>query len=258
MPAPERQPHALGMLDKETRPMSLLPARLTGRHRLAVLAPLTALAVALALVAMTSAVQAGQPKGYGPSAPFDDALMGDDGPVEPMKNMAKIVRTKHGYRLTAGQQHSRLTVKAGHGKLRFHDAGTRRWKSLPRSCKAKRARGVAAVCAVPSWASKRRPALLEIHPRLGNDHVDGSTLPRKFEMAVLADAGYDVVRTGAGKDFVNGAHQRDRISTGAGRDWIRGGRGADRLRGGPHSDYIVGQDGRDNIRGGGGKDRVYR
>jgi serralysin len=231
-------------------PRRALPAAAT--------AAVAALAVAASMVALSPLVSAAQPRGYGPSAPFDDALMGDTGPVEPMKNKAKIVRTKHGYRLTAGQQHSRLTVDLVKGRLRFHDVGTRSWKSLPRSCKSKRARGVKALCAVPAGTTRSRPMLVEIHPRLGNDHVDGRTLPAAFEMAVLADAGRDIVRTGAGKDFVNGARHRDRIYTGAGRDWIRGGRGNDLLRGRAGNDYIVGQQGRDSIRGGRGKDRIYQ
>lgn len=228
------------------------------RRTHAALSAAAALVVAAPVAAMLPAASGGQPAGYGPSAPFDDALMGNDGPVEPMTNQAKIVRTRHGYRLTAGRQHSRLTVTTARGKLRFHDAGTRSWKSLPAACDARRARGVAALCQIPAGTSRRQRLLLEIHPRLGNDHVDGHTLPRAFEMAVLADGGYDVVRTGAGKDFVNGADQRDRVYAGAGRDWVRGGRGNDVLRGQGGSDYLIGQDGRDSIRGGPGRDRIYR
>jgi Ca2+-binding RTX toxin-like protein len=228
------------------------------RHTTTVLGcALAALSVAVTLV-LTPGTSAAQPSGYGPSAPFDDALMGNDGPVEPLTNQAKIVRTDHGYRYTAGRQHSNLTVTVGHGKLRFHDSGTSSWKSLPGACTSKPARGVAAHCAVPTGASRTRPLLLEIRPRLGNDRVDGRTLPAAFEMAVLADAGYDIVRTGAGKDFVNGAHHRDRIYAGAGNDWVRGGTGNDRLRGQAGHDYLVGQDGRDDIEGGPGRDRIYR
>ena len=216
-----------------------------------------ALAIAAPLV-LAPTTSAAQPNGYGPSASFDDALMGDDGSVEPMTNLAKIVRTDHGYRYTAGRQHTNLTVSLVQGKLRFHDTGTRSWKSLPGACTSKSARGVAALCAVPAGASRTRPLLLEIHPRLGNDRVDGRSVPAAVEMAVLADAGYDTVHTGAGKDFVNGAHQRDRIFAGAGNDWVRGGRGNDRLRGQGGNDYIVGPDGRDDISGGPGRDRVYR
>ncbi len=205
---------------------------------------------------VTSAV-ADQPAGYGPSDPFDDALMGDTGPVEPMKNQAKIIVTKYGYRLTAGQQNSHLTVTRVNGRLRFHDSGTRSWKSLPVACKAQRATGVAAVCRVPASTSAGNPTLLEFHPRLGHDYVDGRTLPATFEMAVLADAGRDTVFTGHGNDFINGAHDPDRAYGGAGNDWIRGGSGNDRIGGGAGRDYIVGQDGRDIINGGSGVDRIY-
>ena len=231
--------------------------RLASRRASAAVSAAAALALAVPMVALTPYASQAQPAGYGPSAPFEDALMGNDGPVEPMTNQAKVVRTKHGYRLTAGKQHSNLTVTLVRGKLRFHDLGTRSWKSLPNACRAKRARGVKALCNVPTRASRNRPLLLKIHPRLGNDRVDGRTLPAAFEMAVLADAGYDVVHTGAGKDFVNGARHRDRIYTGGGNDWARGGFGNDRLWGQGGNDYLVGQDGRDSIRGGAGKDRIY-
>ena len=224
----------------------------------AAVAAAAALALAAPLVALAPSAGAAQPAGYGPSAPFDDALLPDDGPVEPMKNQAKIIRTQHGYRLTAGQQNSNLTVTLSQGRLRFHDRGTRSWKSLPYGCSAQNARGVAATCAVPGGTSASSPLLLEIHPRLGSDRVDGRTLPAAFDMAVLADAGSDTVFTGAGDDFVNGAKNRDRIYGGAGNDWIRGGLSADRLRGQSGNDYIVGQAGRDSIRGGTGTDRIYR
>jgi len=206
---------------------------------------------------LTTGAAVAQPAGYGPSDPFDDALMGNDGPVEPLKNQAKIVRTRFGYRFTAGQQHSHLRVSRVKGGLRFHDSGTRAWKSLPRGCRAQKARGVAAVCRVPASTRAANHTLLEIHPRLGNDFVDGRTLPAAFDMAVLADAGRDTVFTGRGNDFINGAHNLDRAYAGAGNDWIRGGDGNDRLGGGTGRDYIVGQDGRDAINGGSGANRIY-
>lgn len=202
---------------------------------------------------------AGQPAGYGPSDPFDDALMGDTGPVEPMKNQAKIVRTDYGYRYTAGQQHSRLTISVVDGGLRFQDTATREWRSLPGDCAAQVvATGVAAVCQVPATTSASDPTLIEVHPRLGNDYVDGRTLPATFEVAALVDAGFDTVFGGAGNDFVNGAHDVDRIHGGAGKDWIRGGTGNDRIWGDDGDDYIVGQAGADYIDGGAGNDRIYR
>ena len=230
--------------------MSFRPAR----------AAVAAVACAVLSVTMPSGAVAGQPAGYGPSDPFDDALMGEGGPAEPMKNLAKIVRTQYGYRYTAGQQASRLTIAlTSTGKLRFRDAGTRSWKSLPNACTAQRvSTGVAAVCRVPGTTSAADPTLLEVHPRLGNDYVDGRTLPAVFEMAVLADAGQDLVFTGKGNDFVNGAQDADRIHGGAGKDWIRGGKGNDRIWGDAGDDYLVGQDGRDAIDGGSGRDRIYQ
>lgn len=219
-------------------------------------APMTAVLVALP----AAPAVAGQPAGYGPSDPFEDALMGQHGPAEPMKNMAKIVRTKYGYRFIAGQQHSRLTMTVtSNGSLRFRDTGTQRWKSLARACKPQRVDvGVSAICRRPASTSRSNPTLLEVRPRLGNDYVDARTLPAVFEMAVLADAGRDTVFTGRGNDFVNGAQDPDRIYGGAGRDWIRGGKGNDRIWGGADSDYLVGQAGWDTINGGDGKDRIYQ
>lgn len=232
--------------------------RLATRHAPAAITAAAAIALTAPMLTQLPAMSASQPSGYGPSAPFDDALMGEGGPAEPMKNLAKIVRTNYGYRLTAGQQNSRITVKLANGKLRFRDEGTGSWKSLPPSCRNVRSPGVTARCAVPRWASRARPVLLEIHPRLGNDRVNGGTLPASFEMAVLADAGRDVVTLGAGNDFVNGAQDSDRVYGGAGNDWMRGGTHGDVMRGQGGNDYMVGQDGRDSIDGGAGTDRIYQ
>lgn len=226
--------------------------------RRAVAAAATALLSVAPVAPLATSASADQPAGYGPSDPFDSELMGDTGPVEPMKNQAKIVRTKHGYMITAGQQNSHLTISLANGKLRFHDTATREWRSLTNACQRRRvANGVAAECRIPSTNSPSNPTLLEVHPRLGSDYVDGRTLPATWEMAVLADAGRDKVFTGHGDDFVNGARDLDRMHGGAGRDWLRGGTGNDRIWGGDDSDYIVGQDGADRINGGGGKDRVH-
>lgn len=185
--------------------------------------------------------------------------MGGNGPAEPMKDMAKIVRTTHGYRYTGGQQDNNLVVTRTDKGLRFRDTRTRSWKSLPSMCQRQRVgRGIAAVCAVPSTTSLQNPTLLEIHPRLGDDYVDGRTLSAAWEMAVLVDAGRDIVHLGDGNDFVNGAFQRDRVYGGAGRDWIRTGDGSDLIRGGAGSDYLVGGNGRDSVSGDEGADRVYR
>ena len=216
-------------------------------------------ATPVVVVMSTTNAQAAQPEGYGPSDPFDDALMPDDGPVEPMNNQSKIIRTRYGYRLTSGQQSSRMTIKLTSRGLKFADTRTRAWKSLPRACRARNrnARGIVAFCRVPAGSSPSNPVLVEVHPRLGDDRVNARTLPATFQLAVLADAGADTVRTGAGDDFINGAFQSDRIFGGGGNDWIRGGSGDDHIRGGGGDDYIVGQEGDDDIRGGSGDNRIY-
>lgn len=200
-----------------------------------------------------------QPVGYGPSDPFDDALMGDNGPAEPMKNKAKIIVTDYGYRYTAGQQNSRLRIfLTKTGMLRYRDSGTQAWKSLPSACKPRRvATGIAAVCTVPESTSPANPTLLEIHPRLGDDYIDGRTLPAVFEMAVLADAGRDTIFTGLGNDFINCAQDPDEAHGGAGNDWIRGGTGNDRIWGDAGDDYLVGGDGDDFVDGGTGTNKIY-
>jgi serralysin len=219
----------------------------------------TTLLTAAPVVALTATSADAQPAGYGPSDPFDDALMGDDGPLEPMKDQARINRTEYGYLLIAGQQNSHVTITLVHGGLRFKDTGTRAWRSLASGCKAETvATGVSALCQVPSSNSASDPSLIEVHPRLGNDFIDGRTLPATYELAVLADAGIDTVFTGSGNDFVNGANDLDRIHGGAGKDWIRGGRGNDRIWGDGGDDYIIGQDGADAIDGGTGANRIYR
>jgi len=177
--------------------------------------------------------------------------------VVPLKNAARILKTDHGYRYDAGQQNSHLVVSRVAGGLRFADTGTRELRSIPNSCSKQKVRvGVAAVCKVPRSVSTRQPMKVEIWPRLGDDFVDGSSLPAAFKLSVLADAGRDVVHGGAGNDFVNGARDKDRVSGGGGQDWIRTGLGNDSIRGGSGSDRLVGVDGDDLIRGGSGNDRV--
>jgi hypothetical protein len=176
-----------------------------------------------------------------------------------MKNQAKIIRTDYGYRLTAGQQNSHLTITLVAGGLRFEDTGTQAWRSLASECTSERvATGVAAVCRVPASTSPSDPTLLEVHPRLGNDYVDGRSLPAVYEMAVLADAGRDTVWAGEGNDFINGAQDPDRIHGGAGKDWMRGGKADDMIWGEDGDDYLVGQDGVDAIDGGAGRNRIFQ
>ena len=186
------------------------------------------------------------------------ALLGEDGPPIPLKNAAVIDRTPIGYRYRAGQQDSRLVIKVVDGRLRFADRRTRELRAFPAGCEQKSPkRGIAALCDIPLWATERTPAFLEIWPRLGDDYIDGSTLPASFRMWVLGDAGNDTIRTGAGDDFVNGAQGDDKVWGGDGDDWIRTGIGNDELHGEGGDDKLVGLDGRDKLFGGPGDDTMY-
>ena len=213
---------------------------------------LTVLPVVLPLLIL--GLTAGASSGVGPKWPHTTVLNGQFTFI-PLKDAAMITRTRHGYVYRAGQQDSRLFVTKARGGVRFHDKGTRKFRSIPRACRRVKVRaGIAAVCRVPARTSRRSPMLLEIWPRLGDDLVDGSTMPAKFQMSVLADAGRDIVRLGAGDDFVNGAMGNDLVRGGAGDDWIRTGPDHDLLIGGPGDDKLVGSDGRDVLRGGRGAD----
>lgn len=211
----------------------------------------------ISFVALNTTASADQPQGYGPSDPFDDSIMPDDGAQPSVRHQAMIVRTRYGYRLIAAEQNSHLRVKVANGRLRFRDTRVGSWKSLPKMCNRLRVSpGVGASCRIPDSTSSANPTLLEVRPRLGHDYVDARGLPAKFEMAILADAGRDTLFGGRGNDYLGGATDNDRASGGAGRDWIRGGSGRDRLWGGADADAIVGLSGRDRISGGSGDDRV--
>ncbi len=232
-------------------------SRLPGRLVCCLVAVLTL--STLTVIAPGTTAQADQPRGYGPSDPFDDSILPDDGPQPQVRDQAMIVRTRHGYRLIASKQNSRLRITLTNGgRLRFRDRRTPSWKSLPEACTRQRVSpGIAATCRVPGDTSAKDPTLLEVRPRLGNDYVDGRGLPARFEMAMLADAGRDTLFGGRGNDYLGGAMGRDRAHGGPGKDWIRGGDGHDRLRGGANSDWINGMAGRDGINGGSGRDRVF-
>ena len=143
------------------------------------------------------------------------------------------------------------------GRLRFADTGTKLFKKLSSACHRKNAVGVAAVCRIPGGISVRRPLLIEVWPRLGNDYSDTSTLPATFAVTVLGDKGHDVAHFGAGADFFNGFSERDVITGGAGNDWIRSGLDNDTVNGGPGNDDIVAVDGHDTVSGGEGADRLW-
>jgi len=193
----------------------------------------------------------------GPPYNFVTELIGD-GAATPLKDKAMLTRTTHGYRFRTGQQDSHLVVTRVDGGLRFVDTGTRSWKRRSPACHRKQVRrGVASVCRVPGDISVRRPLLVEVWPRLGNDYTNTSTLPATFAVTVLGDKGHDVARFGSGPDFFNGFSSRDVVSGGAGNDWIRSGLGNDAVNGGLGNDDVVAVEGRDTISGGKGDDRLW-
>ena len=192
----------------------------------------------------------------GPPYAFKTEIIG--GFVEPLKDQVVLERSPHGYRFRSGQQNSHLVVTIDRGLIRFADKGTKTIKRLAASCKRVKVRvGVAAVCKIPAGTSVRRPTMLEIWPRLGDDFSDTSALPASFAVTVLADKGQDVAIFGPGRDFFNGYKGRDRIWGGAGNDWIRSGLGNDKVVAGPGNDDVVSVDGRDHVHGGLGADRIW-
>lgn len=161
---------------------------------------------------------------------------GDAG-VSDLGGQAIIRYSKFGPVYISGQHNQHLTVKYVEKlhSLRFRDTRTGSFKGVfPDRCfKEKVKQGVSAVCKVPPRFRKDgRKMFVQVWPRLGNDYTNGSSLPAKFRMWVLTDAGNDVTMLGDGADFVNGAKGNDRISGGNGNDWLRGGPGSDRISGG--------------------------
>ena len=230
----------------------MLP-RLALRPALAVLA---AAAVTVLTAATASGTTATPDPDYGPPYQFKAEIMYNN--VEPLVNMAAITTTEHGYLYRAGKQNSHLTLIKVTGGVRFADTGTGSFKHLPASChKRAAAVGVAAVCSIPAWVSDNRPLLIEVWPRLGDDYVDGSTLPASIDMTVLGDEGNDTAKLGAGDDFFNGHLGRDQVWGGAGNDWIRGGDDGDTIFAGAGDDKVVGMDGNDAVYGGEGNDHLY-
>lgn len=232
-------------------------------RRPAVLGAVLAGVAAVAVVALTPGPVVGNdvpPDGEGTAGPpydYETALMGEYALI-PLPDQAMITRTEHGYLFRAGQQDTHLVVTlTGDGRLRFADSGTAELKQLARGCRAEAVdQGVAATCRVPRWVSTTQPLLLEVWPRLGDDFVDGSSLPASYAMTVLSDAGHDTAFLGAGPDFFNGFTGRDRVRGGAGNDWIRTGDGADVVWGGAGDDQLVGTDGADRFYGEDGDDRL--
>ena len=180
------------------------------------------------------------------------------GPAIPLKDVAMLTRTAHGYLFRTGQQDSHLMITIVDGELRFVDTGTKSFRKLSTACRRKSVQaGIAAVCPIPVGISARSPLLVEVWPRLGDDYTDASTLPATFSVTVLGDKGRDVARLGAGSDFFNGYSNRDLVWGGAGNDWIRAGIGNDAVNGGRGHDDIVAVEGDDSLRGGDGDDRLW-
>lgn len=227
-----------------------------------IVCPALAVAVAAATAAVTvgTAAGSGGPAGAnaGPPYNFVTELMGVPGGAVPLKDKAILEQTKLGYRFRAGQQNGHLVVTRVAGGLRFVDRGTDTWKRRSPACNRQQVRrGIAAVCRLPRDITVRRPLLVEVWPRLGDDYTNTSTLPATFAVTVLGDKGRDVARLGAGPDFFNGFSSRDVVSGGAGNDWIRPGLGNDSVKGGPGNDDIVAVEGRDTLWGGAGDDRLW-
>lgn len=216
--------------------------------------------VAMAAATAGAAVGATTPDpDYGPPYQYTTELMGQFGTPIPLKNMALLTTTEHGYLYRAGQQDSHLTVTLTDAGIQFADTGTQKWKSaVPPDCQRQNVtKGIAAVCPVPSSVSAAQPLLVEIWPRLGDDYVDAHTLPDTVAMTVLADAGNDTARLGAGPDFFNGHSGHDRVWGGAGNDWIRSGLDSDTVHAGAGNDKVVGQQAADTIYGDDGDDHLY-
>ncbi|MEQ6902586.1 calcium-binding protein [Nocardioides sp. YIM 152588] len=191
----------------------------------------------------------------GPPYRFVTSLTGSH---EPMRDGAsRVLRTEHGYRFVSGGQHNRVKITETSAGVRIADARTKRFKKLPAACeKAKARRGSAAVCKIPGDVTAAQPLLVEVWPRLGNDHVDGSSLSSRFALTVLGDRGRELVRFGAGPDFFNGFRGADRVYGGAGNDWLRSGVGNDVVVAGPGDDQIMDLGGSDRLFGGTGDDRI--
>jgi hypothetical protein len=182
--------------------------------------------------------------GISPASADHPPLMlgpGDAG-VHDMGGAAIIRYSKFGPVYISGQhnQHLRITFVEGLHSLRFRDTRTGHFKiALPDRCHREQVRvGISAVCKIPPRFNKQR-MYVQVWPRLGTDYTDGRTLPSRFRLWVLTDAGNDTVYGGHGADFVNGAKGNDHIFGGAGRDWLRGGPGADHIVGGAGKDRVA-------------------
>lgn len=219
--------------------------------------PLSALTL-LAATALTAAATTPGPAAARPIGP-GDRPSADERPaaVQRVGRVASLKRTPDGYYYGSWGQDNRLVVTRVEGGLRFRDRRPVRWEDLARACRnVPVRRGVAAVCRVPNTVTPGNPMTIEMELRLGDDYVNTTTLGAEFEALVLADAGREEIRLGAGDDYVNGAFQRDRIWGGAGNDFIRGGEGSDLAYGEEGNDELVGLQASDELHGGDGNDIV--
>ena len=189
-------------------------------------------------------------------------LVDHGGTAIPLNNKAMILDSKWGPVYSAGQQNSKLnvTVSADHKTITFRDRGIDGWKPgreyFPRHCKKQRVkRGIKATCTIlPRF---QNGMFVQIWPRLGNDRINGSTLPSWVRFWVLTDKGDDTVYGGAGDDFVNGYTGVDTVHGGDGNDWIRTGQDDDVIYADAGNDeLLIGGDGNDEIHGGIGTDKV--
>lgn len=222
---------------------------------------LAVLATAAMVAGTTGPAAANEPPpgaNAGPPYPFKTELISYGAHGATLKDSGWLTREKHGYKLWTGQQDSHLVVTLVDGRLRFADRGTKRWTNLPKSCHRQKVRaGIAAVCRVPGTFTVRKPMMLELWPRLGDDYTDTSSLSARFAVTMLGDKGRDVAHFGAGPDFFNGYSERDLVWGGAGNDWIRSGVDNDFVDAGAGNDDVVAVDGSDTVRGGVGHDRLW-
>ena len=154
---------------------------------------------------------------------------------------AIIRKSRYGFVYISGKHssHLRVTYIEKTNALRYRDTRTAKVVLPKHSCHREQVKkGISAVCVIPK-AFNGRKVFVQVWPRLGNDYTDGRTLPSRFRLWVLTDAGRDVVYGGAGADFVNGAKGDDFMWGGKGNDWLRGGPGLDHIHAGPGRDRVA-------------------
>lgn len=164
-----------------------------------------------------------------------------DAHVSGIGHEAIIRKSRFGYVYISGKHnsHLRVTYIQDRNALRYRDTRTARVRLPEHGCVREQVKtGISAVCTIPRSFDDKQ-VFVQVWPRLGDDYVDGRTLPRRFRLWVLADAGRDVVYGGEGADFVNGAKGDDVMWGGKGNDWLRGGPGRDRIYPGDGHDRVA-------------------